>query len=76
MALNATADDAEIVPDDDKTEVVESKAKFNPVYSYFVLFIVLACRVMVQWHRKGLNYAYGYTGLGEQAGSPIYEISS
>lgn len=71
------AHDADIVPEGDgKTEVVEEKPTFKPAYSYFVLFIVLACRIMVQWHRKGLNYAYGYTGLGELAGSPLYEISS
>lgn len=29
---------------------------------------------MVQWQRKSLNYAYGYTGLGAQAGDPTYEI--
>jgi len=29
---------------------------------------------MVQWQRKSLNYAYGYTGLGAQAGDPMYEI--
>lgn len=50
--------------------------KFNAAYSYFVLAIVLVCRIMVQWHRKGLNYAYGYTGLGEAANNPIYEIST
>jgi hypothetical protein len=28
----------------------EKNAKlFNPVYSYFVLFVVLAARIMVQW---------------------------
>lgn len=50
--------------------------KFNPLYAYFVLFIVLACRIMVQWHRKGLTYAYGYTGLGIAAGNGLYEIST
>lgn len=54
----------------------EARKQFNPVYAFFVLFLVLACRIMVQWHRKGLTYAYGYTALGELAGSPIYEISS
>lgn len=49
---------------------------FNPVYSYFVLFVVLAARIMVQWQRKGLNYAYGYTGLGEMRNNPIYEIAT
>lgn len=31
---------------------------------------------MVQWHRKGLTYAYGYTGLGEQAGNAMFEIAT
>ena len=31
---------------------------------------------MVQWQRKGLNYAYGYTGLGEMAKNPVYEIAT
>jgi len=41
-----------------------------------VLFIVLICRIMVQWHRKGLTYAYGYTGLGEAANNGFYEMST
>ena len=31
---------------------------------------------MVHWHRKVLNYAYGYTGIGATANNPIYEITS
>ena len=58
----------------DQAEI--NKKNFKPGYAYFVLFIVLACRIMVQWHRKGLTYAYGYTGLGEAANNPIYEIST
>lgn len=54
----------------------EGKAEFKPLYAFFVLFVALLCRIMVQWHRKGLTYAYGYTGLGEAAGNPIYEISA
>lgn len=27
------------------------------------------------WHRAGLSYAYGYAGVGAQAGSKVYEIS-
>jgi len=77
MTLNATNDDMEPeIVNDDGEKKVEGKAKFNGAYSYFVLFIVLACRIMVQWHRKGLNYAYGYKGLGDAAGSPLYEVSS
>ena len=50
-------------------------AKFNPVYAYFVLAIVLICRVIVMWHRAGLSYAYGYIGIGNVEGDPVYEIS-
>lgn len=61
-------------------EKVEEKKgglpKFKPLYAYFVLAIVLVCRILVQWHRKGFTYAYGYTGLGEAAGNPIFEISA
>lgn len=31
---------------------------------------------MVQWHRKGLDYSYGYTGLGIQKGNPTFEIAT
>jgi MFS family permease len=41
-----------------------------------VLLIALICRIVVQWHRKGLTYAYGYTALGVDAGSAFYEMSS
>lgn len=58
----------------DQAEI--NKKNFNPVYAYFVLFIVLICRIMVQWHRKGLTYAYGYTGLGEAANNGFYEMST
>ena len=77
--------DIEVTPNE-KAELVKAGeteeknadgvAKFKPVYAYFVLFMALFCRIMVQWHRKGITYAYGYTGLGEFAGNPIYEISS
>ena len=50
-----------LVSKNDQAEI--NKKNFNPLYAYFVLFIVLACRIMVQWHRKGLTYAYGYTYL-------------
>lgn len=31
------------------TQEEKNNKLFNPVYSYFVLFIVLAARIMVQW---------------------------
>lgn len=91
ITMQATPNDsAETEPDTEKTTeekpdadtaaidkaAEEARKKFNPAYSFFVLAIVLLCRIMVQWHRKGLTYAYGYTALGDLAGSPLYEISS
>lgn len=85
LKMQATPDDkadvevtADITQEDaDKdVDLCKEPPKFKPVYAYFVLFIVLMCRIMVQWHRKGLTYAYGYTGLGAAANNPIYEIST
>ena len=56
-------------------EKSEEKPKFNPLYAYFVLFLVLICRIVVMWHRAGLSYAYGYSGVGTALGDPVYEIS-
>ena len=58
------------------TQEEKNNKLFNPTYSYFVLFVVLAARIMVQWQRKGLNYAYGYTGLGEMRNNPMYEMAT
>lgn len=49
---------------------------FKPAYAYFVLFIALLARIMVQWQRKGLCYSYGYTGLGDARNNPVYEIAT
>jgi MFS family permease len=68
----STSEDNEEAP----VPVPEKKAEFKPVYAYFVLFLVLICRIMVQWHRQSLSYAYGYTGLGLLANNPVYEIST
>lgn len=57
-------------------ERAELAKKFKPGYAYFVLFITLLCRIMVQWQRKGLNYAYGYKGLGDAANNAVYEITT
>ena len=34
---------------DGMTQEEINNKNFNPVYSYFVLFVVLAARIMVQW---------------------------
>ena len=72
---DAEAKTGEIVAAEDDS-AAKIKAQFKPGYSFFVLGIVLLCRIMVQWHRKGLTYAYGYTAMGDLAGSSLYEISS
>jgi len=88
IVMNAAANDStEGTAGDDENALVPTKTaaelekeelakNFKPAYAYFVLFIVLVCRIMVQWHRKGLTYAYGYTGLGVTANNPIYEIAT
>ena len=53
-----------------------NKKNFKPAYAYFVLFIALLARIMVQWQRKGLCYSYGYTGLGDARNNPVYEIAT
>lgn len=44
-------------------------------YSYLVLFLMLFARVQNQWSRQTLGYAYGYQGVGSNAGDPKYEIA-
>lgn len=64
---------------DDASETLDEtkmmKSKFKPFYAYFVLAMVLMCRMMVQWHWKGFGFAYGYTGTGEQFGDKFFEMS-
>lgn len=60
----------------DESTTIKPVAKFNSMDSYGVLAILLLCRIMVHWHRKVLNYAYGYTGIGTTANNPIYEIAT
>jgi MFS family permease len=62
--------------DSDASKVVESTNRPNSLYAVFVLVLFTICRIVGQWHNKGFNYTYGYTALGEAAGSPVYEISS
>ena len=51
-----------IQDEEDPAEI--NKRKFKPAYAYFVLALVLFCRMCVQWHWKGFGFAYGYTGTG------------
>ena len=87
-ALNATKDDMDASKDDmeGEGEVIETTAvevKETPViespkqvglYSWFVLGLLLAIRVVYQWHRSVFSYSFGYKGIGIQAMNPIYEI--
>jgi len=60
------------------TEIVpanEEDPKFSN-YSWVVLAIIVAVRIVYQWYRSIFSYCYGYVGTGLQKGSPIYEISS
>ena len=75
-AEDTNEDKVENLLDKPKTQEEINKEKFKPAYAYFVLFITLMARIMVQWQRKGLNYAYGYTGLGEFRNNPVYEIAT
>ena len=81
-ALKATKNDmdaeepfieAEIVSDSEK---LAKKQNTVPVYSWFVLGVLVAIRVIYQWQRSIFSYSYGYKGIGMQALNPIYEISS
>lgn len=75
--MKASINDNVSVSDLEPEEVEEeNKPKFNPVYAYFVLGLVLVCRIMVQWHRQSLSYAYGYTGVGLMKNNPVYEIAT
>lgn len=87
--MHASINENDVTADDDGDKIIDvstvteeeapveekKKPEFKPVYAYFVLFLILMCRIMVQWHRSSLSYAYGYTGVGLLAGNPTYEIS-
>lgn len=68
--------DDEIGLDKDADLKEKPVAKFKPLTAYMVLGLILMVRILVQWHRKGLTYAYGYTGLGAASGNPAFEIAT
>jgi len=86
LVMNAAKDDEDIQEtgagkDGAEVCLVETQEeinarKFKPAYAYFVLFITLIARIMVQWQRKGINYSYGYTGLGDKMNNPLYEMGT
>ena len=58
-----------------KIEPEEEKPKFG-LRAWLVLAMVIMVRVMVQSQRAIFSFAYGYTGVGAQAGSTVYELGS
>ena len=46
------------------------------LYPWFVLLFVVLVRVMVQSQRAIFSFAYGYTGIGAQAGDPAFELAT
>ena len=40
------------------------------------LLLILAVGTGYNWQKFGLAYAYGFHGVGEQAGNPIFEIGA
>ena len=52
-SLNDGGSTNDIEVDDSSIEeaVEEKKPVFKAAYAYFVLALVLICRIMVQWHR-------------------------
>lgn len=71
IVMSAKANDSDV---GESSEV--DKPKFKPWAAYFVLALVLLGRITLVWHRKGLAYTYGYTGIGELAGSAKFELAS
>lgn len=49
VTAETSNDDKENLLDKPMTQEEKNAKLFNPVYSYFVLFVVLAARIMVQW---------------------------
>lgn len=66
-AINTTDSDDknENLLDSGMTQEEKNAKNFKPAMAYFVLFLTLIARITVQWQRKGLNYAYGFTGTGD-----------
>ena len=74
MALHATTKmnnqtDIDVSVETDESSVVDEEENkkmpvFKPLYAYFVLLLVVVCRIIVMWHRAGLSYSYGYAGVG------------
>ena len=49
VTAETSSDKEENLLNKGETQEEKNERLFNPVYSYFVLFVVLAARIMVQW---------------------------
>ena len=49
VTAETSSDKEENLLNKGETQEEKNARLFNPVYSYFVLFVVLAARIMVQW---------------------------
>ena len=45
-------------------------------YAYMVLMFVLFTRISYSVNKNAISYAYGYKGVGAQAGSEVFEITT
>lgn len=68
-ALNSTASDDEALVEKPPAAKADLKA-------WFTLGLVIMIRILMQSQRAFLSFAYGFTGTGIQAGSPIFELST
>ena len=62
----------------DEDQELKTKEDDNKVttYAMFILGILTVIRIATQWQQKSIGYFYGFSGLGEMAGNPRFEISS
>jgi hypothetical protein len=72
-AVDKGRESYEGIPEYDEND--DAKKKKFGAYSWFILLVAVLIKVIIQWHRSFFSYAYGYTGVGELAGSSVYEIS-
>lgn len=66
--INATSTEDE--------ELQPKRGRKGKIYMFFVLLVIMLQRTASQWQRKSLTYAYGFEGIGQQLGNPIYEMTS
>ena len=68
----ASANDSTV---DTSVDSQPEQSKWKPtIYTWFVLFMAFLIRCNHQQNRVMIGYAFGYEGLGIQAGNPEYMI--